>query len=72
MHRVTTNMLGNKNTTLTQLREEKIQLQLTALLVMTCATLNHLSACARHAVKSTQATLPTPPKACREKNHKLY
>lgn len=31
MHQVMTSMLGNKNTTLTQFREEKIQLQLTAL-----------------------------------------
>lgn len=54
MHKVMASMLRNKNTTLTQFRNEKIQLtrlQRNALSLMTCATLNHLFACVRHAVK---------------------
>lgn len=68
MHQVMTSMLGNKNATLTQLREEKIQLQLTALFSYDlCNTESFISMC-QTCCKTTQAILPTPPKACWEKS----
>lgn len=46
MHQVMTSMLGNKNSTLTPLREEKIQLQLTALFSYDlCNTESFISMC---------------------------